>query len=193
MIILPVSELKHSKSGIAGWHNRLPLKIQTLVFNEGEYDVTDVFYEPSTATVKVNELTFDLPKVEPTSIGIAFDAQGREVVTISTLEGGSKGIIRFFNDLTKEYQEIEFPCTSIACANGGISNATTVREELVVVYTVPKDGVTEVWTRYQNSRYGDAILYCTVKGNKEIRMVGMTPENRFLIRFFERVEVVENA
>lgn len=190
MIILPVSELRHSKSGLAGWQNRLPLKVQTLVFNEGTYDVEDAVYDSVAATLTVKGKTFDMPSGEPTSISIAFDAQGREVIAISTKDGAN---IRFFNDLTKEYEEKAFPCTSVSCANAGISHATTTREELVVVYTVPKDGHTEVWTRYQNSRYGDEVLYCKVKGDKAIRMVGMTAENRFLIRFFERVEVLEDA
>ena len=186
------SQLKNEASAITSYDNRLPGIIEYMYpSSEGLFDLRRAKYEGEEFFyhMRGEDVVEKVPeKLE--SVRVALDQLQRRVIT--WLKAG-KGTIRFYNDLVQKDQELEFECTSISCSINKRLKTEEGLPELVVAYTVFKDGKTQIWLRYQTDRYATPELYGEVKGDKVFRTIGLTPTNRFLFRFFERVEVVENA
>ena len=186
------SLLKNEASAITKYDNRLPGIIEYMYpSSEGLFDLQRARYEGTEFRflMRGEDVVEEVPKGLE-SVRVALDPLQRRVIT--WLKAG-KGTIRFYNDLVQKDQELEVDCTSISCSINKRLKTEEGLPELVVAYTVPVDGKTQIWLRYQTDRYATPELYAEVKGDKVFRTIGLTPTNRFLFRFFERVELIENA
>lgn len=184
------SQLKNEASAITSYDNRLPGIIEYMYpSSEGLFDLRRAKYEGGEFFyhMRGEDVVEKVPeKLE--SVRVALDQLQRRVVT--WLKSG-KGTIRFYNDLVQSDQELDFECTSISCSINKRLKTEEGLPELVVAYTVFDGTNTELWLRYQTDRYANPEKYCTVNGNKVIRTIGLTPTNRFLFRFYDKVKLVE--
>lgn len=191
MINMELSELKNEDSCITKMSNRLPNYHETLVFdpNKKMFSLFRAHYEEGKFIVEGKEYPFTLkfPNEEVIYPSIAFDVLLGYFVTYKQRD---KIYLYFYNDLTakQELKEIEGESSYICTVPLG--SYKDVSPEVLLILGKLKEGNTEVSYFDQKSRFNDSYPIATVKGDRRIRVAGITSSNRFLVRFFDKVELV---
>lgn len=183
--------LLNSAPCYAYWQGRLPGLIEVLKYDDATqyFKVERVVINSDRYLVIGTDAPLEDFKIPEAAefVSIATDITDKYAVCYM-LDG--RGVLHYYNDLEAVWKTREIECTSCSLALSTAYPSTIVPTEILLHYTVYDGTSTSTMVSSSLSRFSEDEEYDNRGRNNLIRVTGITENNRFLVRFFDRIEIV---